>query len=80
MSYMFEVYYKPPQNPRREPVLTKQVSRLGGRLSFREEPEVQERDAVCLTDAFAEIVLAEKAADALRRQGEHVAGPGDSGL
>ena len=47
MSSMFAVYHKPPHSPRREAVLTKQVSHLGGRLSFREEPEVQERGAVC---------------------------------
>ncbi len=68
MSSMFAVDDNPPHNPSREAGLTKQVSRLGGRLSFREEPEVQERGAVCVTDAFAEIVRAEKAADALRRQ------------
>ena len=80
MSSMFALEDTPPHNPSREAGLTKQVSCLSGRQSFREAPEVQERGAVCLTDAFAEIVLAEKAADALRRQGEHVAGPGDSGL
>ena len=26
MSYMFEVYYKPPQAPRREAALTQQVA------------------------------------------------------
>ncbi len=49
-------------------------------MRFREEPEVQERGAVCWTYAFDEIALTEKAAEALRRQGEHVAGPRDSGL
>ena len=80
MSSMFEVPYKPPHNPRRETVLTKQVSHLGGRLSFREEPEVQEIGAVYLTYEFDEVVLAEKAADSLRRQGEHVEGAVDYGL
>ncbi len=80
MSSMFAVDDNPPHNPSREALLTTQVSRLGGRQSFRETPEVQERGPVCLTDEFAEIVLAEKAADALRQQGEHVAGPRDSGL
>ena len=80
MSYMFEVYYKPPHHPGREAMLTKQVARLGGRLSFREEPEDQEIGAICLTYEFDEIDLAEKAADSLRRQGEHIEGPADYGL
>ncbi len=80
MSSMFAVDDKPPHNPRREAVLTKQVSHLGGRLRFREEPEVQERGAVCWTYAFDEIALTQKAADTLRRQGEYVAGPRNSGL
>jgi hypothetical protein len=80
MSYMFEVYYKPPHDPKREAVLTKQVSHLGGRLSFREEPEEQGIGAVCLTYEFDELDLAEEAADSLRRQGAHVEGPVDYGL
>ena len=79
MSYMFEVYYKWPQDPRREAALTKQVAHLGGRLSFREVPDEQEIGAVCLTYEFDDLDLAEVAADSLRQQGEHVEGPVDYG-
>jgi len=79
MSYMFEVYYKPPPDPRREAALTQQVAQLGGRLSFREDPDEQGRGAVCLTCEFDDLSLAEVAADSLRRQGEHVEGPIDYG-
>ena len=79
MSYMFEVYYKPPQNPQREAALTKQVTHLGGRFSFREDPDEQEMGAVCLTYEFDDLDLAEVAADSLRQQGEHVEGPVDYG-
>jgi hypothetical protein len=79
MSYMFEVYYKPPQDPRREAALTKQVAHLGGRLSFREDPDEQGIGTVCLTYEFDDLGLAEVAADSLRQQGEHVEGPVDYG-
>jgi hypothetical protein len=79
MSYMFEVYYKPPQDPWREATLTKQVSHLGGRLSFREDPDEQGMGAICLTYEFDDLGLAEVAADSLRQQGEHVEGPLDYG-
>lgn len=49
MSYMFEIYSKPPRYPRREAVLTEQVSHFGGRLSFREGPDEQALGGVCLT-------------------------------
>ena len=79
MSYMFEVYYKPPQDPRREATLTKQVTHLGGRLSFREDPDEQGMGAVCLTYEFDDWTAAEAAARAVRARGEHVEGPTDYG-
>ena len=36
MSYMFEVYYRPPADSTREAALAERVSRLGGRLDYRE--------------------------------------------
>jgi hypothetical protein len=77
MSYMFEVYYKPPVDPAREDALGEQVARLGGRLDGREAPT--ETAGVCLTFEFDGIEQAEAAADALRRRGEHVEGPYDYG-
>jgi hypothetical protein len=78
MSFMFEVYYRPPADSRKESALTAHVSQLGGRLSFREVPENSER-GVCLTYEFDGQRQAEIAADALRAQGEHVEGPMDYG-
>jgi hypothetical protein len=77
MSFMFEVYYRLPADPRREAALTARVSCLGGRLSYREAPA--EKGGVCLTYEFDEPDQAAAAAQALREQGEHVEGPVDYG-
>ena len=53
------------------------MSSLGGRLSYREDPNG--RTGVCLTYEFEERDCAEAAARALREQGEHVEGPCDYG-
>ena len=37
MSYMFEVFHKPPTNPAKEAGVTDRVADFGGRLDFREE-------------------------------------------
>jgi hypothetical protein len=78
VSVMFEVYYRPPADARREATLTERVANLGGRLSFREVPESGTR-GVCLTYEFDEPDRAAAAAEALRAQGEHVEGPMDYG-
>ena len=77
MSFMFEVYYKPPANPRKEAAVTDRVTALGGRLDFREEPDDAGLGGVCLTYEFDNLELAAKAADVLRQLGEHVEGPVD---
>lgn len=77
MSFMFEVYYKPPANPEKESALTQRVAVLGGRLDFREE--AAEHVGVCLTYEFNDWESAAKAADVLRQLGEHVEGPSDYG-
>ena len=79
MSYMFEVYYKPPVDASREAALAERVSRLGGRLDFREAPAEGELGGVCLTFEFNDLDGAWGAAKALRAQGEHVEGPVDYG-
>jgi hypothetical protein len=79
MSFMFEVYYKPPVNALKEAALTDRVSRLGGRLDFREEPDGPVSGGVCLTYEFDDLESATKAASALRQLGEHVEGPVDYG-
>jgi hypothetical protein len=77
MSYMFEVLYKPPPDPRREVVIAKRAETFGGRLTYREEPEAA--GPVCLTFEFNDLAVAQEAATLLRSQGEHVEGPMDYG-
>jgi len=79
MSYMFEVYYRPPASPSREATLTACVSRLGGRLDYREEPRAGGPGGVCLTYEFDDFDAADRAANELRQLGEHVEGPVDYG-
>ncbi len=80
MSVMFEVLYARPADPKREALLTRQVAALGGRLDFWEESEVASAcNHVCLTYEFDDWQQAESAAEALRRQGEHVKGPYEYG-
>jgi hypothetical protein len=79
MSYMFEVYYRPPADPVREATLAECVSSHGGRLDYREAPDGNQPGSVCLTFEFSDVEQARAAAEALRRQGEHVEGPMDYG-
>jgi hypothetical protein len=79
MSYMFEVYYKPPRDSRKEAALTQRVSALGGRLDYWEEITSNGNHSICLTYDFDELERAETAAEALRESGEHVEGPQDYG-
>ncbi len=55
MSYMFEVYYRPPVDAAREAALAERVSHLGGRLDFREDPAEGQPGGVCLTFEFKDI-------------------------
>lgn len=79
MSYMFEVYYRPPANPTREANLTERVQSLGGWLDCREEACTEASQTICLTYEFNDHPTASRAADELRRLGEHVEGPQDYG-
>jgi len=79
MSFMFEVYYKPPADPKKEATVTNRVGSLGGRLDYREDPDEQGLTGVCLTYEFDDFDAAAKAAEALRQLGEHVEGPVDYG-
>jgi hypothetical protein len=79
MSFMFEVYYRPPADPEKEAALTARVSNLGGRLDYREGPEKGDPPSVCLTYEFDDYDQAEAAARLLRKEGEHVEGPQDYG-
>jgi hypothetical protein len=75
MSVMFEVLYKSPVDSRREAVIAERVGELGGRLTYREEPNGGEGGPVCLTYEFPGFSQAQEAASRLRSQGEHVEGP-----
>jgi hypothetical protein len=75
MSFMFEVYYKPPTNPAKEAAVTSRVASLGGRFDYREDPDERGLSGVCLTYEFDDLEKATKAADLLRREGEHMEGP-----
>lgn len=79
MSYMFEVYYRPPADPSKESTLAERVSSFGGRIDYREAPGVGEPGGVCLTFEFEDWGRAQAAAEALRQLGEHVEGPADYG-
>ena len=73
MSYMFEVYYKPPADLAKEAALTNRVAEFGGRLDYRED--AGKHSGVCLTYDFEDQEKAVQAALALRGIGEHVEGP-----
>lgn len=77
MSYLLEVYYKPPADSNRETLLSDRVARYGGQLTYREEPTGEETAAVGLTYEFDDLARAEAAADSLRQEGVHVEGPAD---
>jgi hypothetical protein len=79
MSFMCEVYYRLPPDPRKEAALTTRISSLGGHLTYREVPEDQGNGGVCLTYEFDDRDQAESAAQALREEGTHVEGPVDYG-
>jgi hypothetical protein len=77
MSYIFEVYYKPPPDPKEEAALMESVLKLGGRLDYREDPDGI--GGICLTFEFDRLDRADAAAEGLRQQGVHVEGPVDYG-
>jgi hypothetical protein len=79
MSFMFEVYYKPPANPTKEALLSERIIPLGGRLDYREDTDVAGRTGVCLTYEFDSLESATRTANLLRQLGEHVEGPVDYG-
>jgi hypothetical protein len=93
VTFMFEVFYKTPPDPKKEAAILESVSKLGGRLDYREVPdhdnmpddeeEVQVTtcawETITLTYEFDHSEQAEAAAESLRRQGEHVEGPQDYG-
>jgi hypothetical protein len=72
---MFEVYHLPPTDPARESRVAEVVAPHGGRLVFREAPEVDGSPNVCLTYEFASEAAAEAAGAEVRAAGEYAEGP-----
>jgi hypothetical protein len=79
MSFMFEVHYRPPADPEREIEIAKRLDPFGGHLTYREEPDLPGIGSICLTYEFGDYAVAERAAESLRSQGEHIEGPADYG-
>ena len=77
MSVILEIYYKSPENLSREARISDEVVKLGGTLSFKEQPESAASEAICLTYQFPDREIGERAAKAIRSLGEHVEGPSD---
>ena len=77
MSFMFELYYAPPDDLERERRLIEQVANAGGELTFREPATAH--TGICLTFEFSVCAEAEAAEGELRRQGEHTKGLCDYG-
>jgi len=69
---MFEVYYGLPVDIPRESRIEELVKAYQGKLTYREAPEVDGTNYVCLTFEFDALVNAEQASERLRSEGEHV--------
>ena len=61
MSAMVEVLYKSPTDSRREAVISERIQRFGGRLTYREEPDIAGVGPVCLTYEFSDLGIAQEA-------------------
>ncbi len=71
MSFMFELYYRSPEDKAREAQILAEVSAAGGRLDYR-EPADRADGPICLTFEFESREQAESVAESLRQRGEHV--------
>ena len=78
MSFLVEVYSRPPANTEKEAAPGRQVTALDGRLDHREEVR-SGANSICLPYEFDDWDSARAAAERLREQGEHVEGPVDYG-
>ena len=76
MSFMFELYYAPPEDLTREARIIAQVEAAGGRLDYR-EPATE--GPICLTFEFDSRETATAVESDLRKQGEHTEGVCDYG-
>jgi hypothetical protein len=76
MSFMFEFYYKSPEDKAKEADIVAEVLAAGGRLDYHELPE-KEGGPIILTFEFVRRDQAEVIFDAFRQRGEHVEGISD---
>jgi hypothetical protein len=74
MTAMIEIYYKKPEDLRREELTREKVATYDGEITYR---EIDLPDSVCLTVEFPDWERAEQASTELRSSGEHVEGPSD---
>ncbi|MCE2793647.1 MAG: hypothetical protein ACK493_15220 [Planctomycetota bacterium] len=74
MTAMIEIYYKKPEDLRREELTREKVATYDGEITYR---EIDLPDSVCLTVEFPDWERAEQATTELRNSGEHVEGPSD---
>ena len=79
MSFAIDVYYGIPQDDQREERIARHIKRYGGVLSYRDLPRSTDSNAICLTFEFQNQEDANRAAGAIREQGEHVEGAYDYG-
>jgi hypothetical protein len=78
MSFMFELYYRSPEDKAREARIVAEIVEAGGRLDYR-EPEDTAGGSICLTFEFDSREQAELAEAALQKRGEHTEGVCDYG-
>lgn len=78
MSFMFELYYRSPEDKARESRIVADVAAAGGRLDYR-EAAVSSGGPICLTFEFDSREQAETVAETLRERGEHIEGVSDYG-
>jgi hypothetical protein len=74
MTAMIEIYYKKPEDLRREEVTREKMAMYDGEITYR---EINLPESVCLTVEFPDWDRAEKATHELRNSGEHVEGPSE---
>ena len=71
MSFMFELFYRSPEDKAREARVVSEVVAGGGHLDCREAEDIS-GGPICLTFEFESETQAQVVATALRQRGEHV--------
>ena len=74
MPVMIELYYKKPEDLRREEQTRQKAAKHDSQITYR---ETDLSNSICLTIEFPDWDRAEKAAIGLRNSGEHFEGPSE---